>query len=95
VVGDGSIRLKGSCATRDGQPIPVSGEGTFSAESFHMDAHVAAQMGPLTIPVHAVTDARRLSSDCPAETDAAAKAPAGNTTVPTDQTPADAAPSEK
>jgi hypothetical protein len=94
VVGEGSIRLKGSCATRDGQPIPVSGEGTFSADSFHMDAHVAAQMGPLTIPVHAVTDARRLSPDCPAETDPAGNA-AGNAAPPADQTPAVEAPAEK
>jgi hypothetical protein len=74
LVGQGTIRLKGSCATRDGKPIPVSGEGTFSSDSFHMDAHVAAQFGPLSIPVHAVTDARRLGSDCPA--DATASPPA-------------------
>ena len=74
VVGAGTIRLKGSCSTRDGKPIPVSGEGTFSPDTFHMDAQVAAQFGPLTIPVHAVTDARRLGPDCPAPTDAAGNA---------------------
>jgi hypothetical protein len=66
-IGDGTIRLRGSCATRDGRPIPVSGEGSFTRDTFHMDAQVAAQLGPMTIPVHAVTDARRLASDCPAE----------------------------
>src|ERR1700756_5775768 len=79
VVNEGTIRLKGSCATRDGRPIPVEGEGTFTEDTFHMDAHVAAQMGPLTIPVHAVTDAKRLGPDCPAAPDAAATpAPAEN-----------------
>jgi hypothetical protein len=73
VIGDGTIRLKGSCATRDGKPVPVSGQGTFTDDSFHMDAHVAAQFGPMTIPVHAVTDAKRLGAECPAQ-DAAAGA---------------------
>jgi hypothetical protein len=78
VVGAGSIRLKGSCAAKDGRPIPVSAEGAFSDDSFHLDARVAAQMGPMTIPVHAVTDARRLGPDCPAAEPAtpAAEAPA-------------------
>lgn len=66
VVNQGSIHLKGSCASRDGKPLPISGEGTFTRDTFHMDAHVGAQLGPLQIPVHAVSDARRLSAECPA-----------------------------
>jgi hypothetical protein len=69
VVGDGAIRLKGSCATREGKPLPISGQGTFTDDSFHMEAQVAAQFGPMTIPVHAITDAKRLGPDCPAETE--------------------------
>jgi hypothetical protein len=76
VVTEGTIRLKGSCATKDGKPIPVEGEGTFTQDSFHMDARVAAQLGPLTIPVHAVTDAHRLGPDCPAPEAAATPPPA-------------------
>lgn len=71
VITEGTIQLKGSCATRDGDPIPVSGHGTFTRDTFHMEARVAAQFGPLTIPVHAVTDAHRLGPDCPAQDDAA------------------------
>lgn len=67
VISDGSIRLKGSCATRDGKPLPVSGQGTFTSDTFHMEAQVAAQFGPMTIPVRAVTDAKRLGADCPEE----------------------------
>jgi hypothetical protein len=72
IIGDGTIELKGSCATRDGKPLPVSGQGTFTRDTFHMEARVAAQFGPMTIPVRASTDAKRLGADCPAENDAAA-----------------------
>ncbi len=75
VIGPGTIRLKGACATKDGKPIPISGEGTFTEDSFHMDAHVSAQLGPMSVPVHAVTDAHRLGPDCPTATDTAAAAP--------------------
>jgi len=66
IVTAGTIQLKGSCATRDGRPIPVSGQGTFTRDTFHMEARVAAQFGPMTIPVHATTDARRIGDECPA-----------------------------
>ncbi len=69
VVGEGTIRLKGSCASRDGRPFPIAGEGTFTQDTFHVEARAAYQFGPLTIPIHAMTDARRLGPDCPAATD--------------------------
>lgn len=65
VVGDGAIHLQGSCATRTGKPIPVRGDGVFTRETFHFDGHFPAQLGPLQVPVHVVSDARRLSADCP------------------------------
>jgi len=73
IIGEGTIRLQGSCATKTGRPVPVSGEGTFTRDTFHMDAHVQAQMGPLPLPLHAVTDAHRLSAVCPAEPPPAAQ----------------------
>jgi hypothetical protein len=76
IISNGSIQLKGSCATRDGRPIPISGQGTFTRDTFHMEAHVAAQLGPMTVPVRAVTDARRIGDECPASTAASAAAPA-------------------
>jgi len=66
VVGQGTIRLKGSCTTKKGPPLPVSGEGSFTRDTFHMEAQVAAQLGPMTVPIRAVTDARRLGGECPA-----------------------------
>ena len=70
IITAGTIQLKGSCATRDGKPIPVSGQGTFTRDTFHMEARVAAQLGPMTVPVRAVTDAHRIGDECPAQSDA-------------------------
>ncbi|MFL5295369.1 MAG: DUF3617 domain-containing protein [Phenylobacterium sp.] len=67
VVGDGKIRLEGSCATRDGPPVPISGAGTFSSDTMHLEAKVSPKIGGLTIPVRAETDARRLAEACPAD----------------------------
>lgn len=63
----GKIRLAGSCATKDGPPVPISGQGTFSAETMHIDAKVSVALGGLTVPVRASTDAKRLADTCPAE----------------------------
>lgn len=66
VVSEGTIRLQGSCTTKKGPPVPVSGEGSFTRDTFHMEARVSAQLGPMTVPIRAVTDARRLGDECPA-----------------------------
>ncbi|CAN7422724.1 DUF3617 family protein [Phenylobacterium sp. LjRoot219] len=73
VVSQGTIRLKGSCTTKKGPPVPVSGEGSFTRDTFHMEAQVAAQFGPMTVPIRATTDARRLGDDCPAAAEAKAE----------------------
>lgn len=64
-IAGGRIRLEGTCATRDGPPVPISGSGTFTAESMHVEARIVPNVGGLNIPVHAVTDAKRLSEACP------------------------------
>jgi hypothetical protein len=64
-VGDGKIRLVGTCATRDGPAIPITGEGTFTADTLHLDAHITPQIGGLNIAVKASTDAKRLAEACP------------------------------
>lgn len=74
VVDRGTIRLKGSCTTKKGPPVPVSGQGSFTRDTFHMEAQVAAQFGPMTVPIRAVTNAKRLGDECPAEAEAEAKA---------------------
>ncbi|MFI4966531.1 MAG: DUF3617 domain-containing protein [Caulobacterales bacterium] len=68
-VGGGKIRLEGTCATRDGPPIPISGQGTYTSDSLHIEARASLSFGGLTIPVKASTDARRLGDACPAPED--------------------------
>jgi hypothetical protein len=62
---DGRIRLKGSCKSRDGAPFPIEGTGTYSRESFHLEAVAHPAIGPITLPVRAATDAHRLAEACP------------------------------
>ena len=66
VVGDGRIQLAGSCKTRDGDPVPIEGSGSFTSDSMHVEARIVPKIGGLTVPIHAQTDARRLGDDCPA-----------------------------
>ena len=67
-IGGGKMMLEGSCATRDGPPVPISGSGVFTSDSMHLEARITPKIGGLVIPIRAVTDARRLGDDCPAET---------------------------
>jgi hypothetical protein len=64
-IGGGKILLEGTCATRDGPAIPISGSGTFSAEAMHIEARITPKVGGLSIPVKASTDAHRLGDACP------------------------------
>ena len=64
-VGGGKIRLQGSCATKDGPPVPISGQGAFTSDTMHIDAKVSLSVGGLSVPVKASTDARRLGDTCP------------------------------
>jgi len=67
VIRDGTIRLAGTCSTKKGPPVPISGEGAFTRDTFHIEARVSARFGPMTVPMRATTDAKRLGSECPAE----------------------------
>ena len=66
-IAGGRIRLVGSCKTRDGKPVPVTGTGAYTGDTFRVDANIQAQIGGFTLPVHARTTARRLGDDCPAD----------------------------
>jgi hypothetical protein len=69
----GRIRLAGSCKTKNSEPVPVTGEGTYTADSLRLDARVQAKLGGLTVPVQARTTAKRIGDTCPAPTEGAAK----------------------
>ncbi|HZZ69730.1 MAG TPA: DUF3617 family protein [Phenylobacterium sp.] len=64
-VGGGKIKLAGSCATKDGAPVPISGDGTFTSDTMHIDARISVEIGGLKVPVHASTDAHKLSEEFP------------------------------
>lgn len=66
VIAGGKIRLEGSCKTKNSEPVPVSGEGTYAPDSFRLDARIQANLGGVTIPVRARTSAKRLGDVCPA-----------------------------
>jgi len=84
VFSKGQIRLKGSCKSRDSAPFPIEGAGTYTRDSFYLDAHAVAPLGPLRLPVHAVTEARRIADVCPAPeaTPAPSADEAGNAAPP-------------
>ncbi|HEY2750582.1 DUF3617 domain-containing protein [Phenylobacterium sp.] len=63
----GKIRLEGTCSTRDGPAIPISGQGTFTSDALHIEARIVPQIGGLSVPVRASTDAKRLADTCPVE----------------------------
>ena len=67
----GKIRLAGSCKTRDGKPVPLAGEGAFTADTFSLEVRIRPEIGGVTIPIRARSIARRLGGDCPAEAEKA------------------------
>lgn len=67
VVGDGKIRLKGSCATKKGQVALISAQGSYSPVTFKLNATLSTKIGGLPLSGAAVTSARRLGDVCPAD----------------------------
>jgi uncharacterized protein DUF3617 len=68
-IGNGRIRLAGSCKTKHSDPVPINSEGVYTQDTMRLDAHMSARVGTLTIPVHARTSGTRLGDACPAPTD--------------------------
>lgn len=64
-VGDGKIRLKGSCATKKGQVALVTATGAYSATTLHLDMALSTRIGGIPLSGKASTDARRLGDVCP------------------------------
>ena len=66
-VADGQIKLKGSCATKEGQVAQVSATGVYSPTSFHLDMALSTTLGALPLSATGSTDAHRLGDVCPAD----------------------------
>ena len=66
-VGDGQIKLKGSCATKEGQVADVIATGVYTPSSFHLDLAMSTKLSGLPLSATGSTDAHRLGDTCPAD----------------------------
>ena len=64
-VSGGRLKFQGDCVSRHGRKLKISGEGTYSPTSLHLQGQVTGNLGPLPITGEASTDARRLADVCP------------------------------
>ena len=61
----GRLAFKGHCASRKGREAEISGEGTYSPTTLHVEAQVQTTLGPLPITATASTNAHRIGDVCP------------------------------
>lgn len=61
----GKIVLKGTCVSKNGRKVAVSGEGVYTPTSFELTADVATEWAGLPIAGRASTEARRIGDSCP------------------------------
>jgi hypothetical protein len=64
-IADGTIMLKGTCVSKKGQKVAVSGRGTYTPTSFTLTADVATEFFGLDIQGRASTEAHRIGDVCP------------------------------
>lgn len=62
---NGKILLKGTCVSKKGRKVAVSGTGSYSPTAFSLTADVATEFVGLPISGRASTEARRIADDCP------------------------------
>ena len=63
----GKILLKGTCVSKKGREVEVSGQGAFTPTSFNLTANIATTFAGLPISGRASTEARRIGDVCPAK----------------------------
>lgn len=61
----GKIVLKGTCVSKKGRQVAVSGEGDFTPTTFKLIANIATTFAGIPVSGRASTEARRLSETCP------------------------------
>jgi hypothetical protein len=64
--GDGHLSFRGECVDNKGARVKISGSGTYTETTLHMNAEVTFKIGGLPITGRASTDAHRLGDVCPA-----------------------------
>jgi hypothetical protein len=62
---DGKITLKGSCVSKKGRKVAISGSGSYTPTSFELTANVATELFGLDIAGRASTEAHRIGDVCP------------------------------
>jgi hypothetical protein len=62
---DGKILLKGTCVSKKGQQVSLSGDGVYSATTFTLTADVATEIIGIPIAGKVRTESRRIADDCP------------------------------
>jgi hypothetical protein len=62
---DGQITLKGTCVSKKGQKVAITGSGTYTKTSFNLTADVATEFLGLDIAGRASTEAHRIGDVCP------------------------------
>ncbi|MET0273788.1 MAG: DUF3617 family protein [Phenylobacterium sp.] len=72
VIRDGKITLAGTCVSKKGRKVSVSGQGAYTRTSFNLTADIAAELLGLPIAGRASTEARRIGDVCPPPTPPAA-----------------------
>lgn len=63
----GKILLKGTCVSKKGRQVEVSGQGAFTPTSFTLTANIATTFAGIPISGRASTEAHRISDVCPAK----------------------------
>lgn len=66
VIENGQIVLEGSCVSKKGRRVAVSGQGAYTPTSFTLDARVATEFAGIPISGRASTEAHRIGDTCPA-----------------------------
>ena len=62
---DGKITLKGSCVSKKGRKVAISGSGSYTPTSFNLTADVATEFLGLDVAGRASTEAHRIGDVCP------------------------------
>lgn len=62
---DGKITLKGTCISKKGQKVAITGSGAYTPTSFQLTADVAVEIFGLDIAGRASTEAHRIGDVCP------------------------------
>jgi hypothetical protein len=73
VIRDGKITLAGTCVSKKGRKVSVSGDGSYTRTSFTLTADIATEFLGLPIAGKASTEAHRIGDVCPPPEEAAKK----------------------